>query len=336
MVEKIYVACPASFKTGGTESIHQLVYNLNKFFGIKTYVYYVNYNPKKTENPTADAFSIYVGSDEWVDASGVEDSEKNLLIIPEMETPYLENFKKIRKCIWWLSVDNFFVYNTAPKSKPLFYIKHYLKKVLGKTSLEYEKLMFNEFSADFHLVQSYYAAQFLKELNIKNIYSIPDYIHENYIAETKSINLDLKEDIVAYNPAKGYEFTAKLKAMAPNIRWVPIVKMTNEEVFQLLAKAKVYIDFGNHPGKDRIPREAALAGCCLITGKKGSAGNPYDVAIPAKYKLDETEAPAIIALIREIFSNYKSQSNKFNSYLEILNNEKAVYLKEVGDFLKIL
>lgn len=29
-----------------------------------------------------------------------------------------------------------------------------------------------------------------------------------------------------------------------------------------MRKAKVYIDFGFHPGKDRIPREAVMCGAC--------------------------------------------------------------------------
>ena len=47
--------------------------------------------------------------------------------------------------------------------------------------------------------------------------------------------------------------------------------MTPEQVVDLMSESKVYIDFGNHPGKDRIPREAVINGCCVITGVRGSA-----------------------------------------------------------------
>jgi len=43
---------------------------------------------------------------------------------------------------------------------------------------------------------------------------------------------------------------------------------------------KLYVDFGKHPGKDRMPREAAVHGCCIITGRRGAAGNPFDIPIP--------------------------------------------------------
>ena len=33
-----------------------------------------------------------------------------------------------------------------------------------------------------------------------------------------------------------------------------LIGMTTEEMRSCMSKSKVYIDFGNHPGKDRIPR----------------------------------------------------------------------------------
>lgn len=59
--------------------------------------------------------------------------------------------------------------------------------------------------------------------------------------------------------------------MAQDLRWVPLIGMTTEEMRSCMSKSKVYIDFGNHPGKDRIPREAAISGCIVITGKRGAA-----------------------------------------------------------------
>jgi len=39
---------------------------------------------------------------------------------------------------------------------------------------------------------------------------------------------------------------------------------------------QVYIDFGHHPGQDRLPREAVQCGCVVITGKRGS-GNQINI-----------------------------------------------------------
>ena len=37
---------------------------------------------------------------------------------------------------------------------------------------------------------------------------------------------------------------------------------------------------------NRIPREAAMCGCCVITNRNGSAANNVDVQIADKYKFD--------------------------------------------------
>jgi len=47
----------------------------------------------------------------------------------------------------------------------------------------------------------------------------------------------------------------------------------------------MYIDFGTHPGKDRIPREAALRNCIVLTNRNGAADNNVDVPIPNEYKI---------------------------------------------------
>jgi disulfide oxidoreductase YuzD len=49
--------------------------------------------------------------------------------------------------------------------------------------------------------------------------------------------------------------------------------------------AKIYIDFGHHPGKDRIPREMAACGCIVITGNEGTSASDVDVPVgPRKFK----------------------------------------------------
>ena len=61
-------------------------------------------------------------------------------------------------------------------------------------------------------------------------------------------------------------------------------------------RGQVYIDFGHHPGQDRLPREAAACGCLVVTGTRGSAGFHADVPLPPALKLahplDDLEATA--------------------------------------------
>jgi len=48
----------------------------------------------------------------------------------------------------------------------------------------------------------------------------------------------------------------------------------------------VYVDFGWHPGRDRLPREAALAGCVVFSTRHGAAGYEGDMPLSDWYKFD--------------------------------------------------
>lgn len=63
--------------------------------------------------------------------------------------------------------------------------------------------------------------------------------------------------------------------------------MSNIEIRQTLEDVKIYIDFGFILEKIGFQGKAVMAGCCIITGLKGSAANDIDMPISDIYKLDE-------------------------------------------------
>ncbi|HOL22470.1 MAG TPA: hypothetical protein PLQ41_06420, partial [bacterium] len=126
---------------------------------------------------------------------------------------------------------------------------------------------------------------------------------------------------------------------ASNIKFVPLISMSRMQVIETLKKAKVYIDFGNHPGKDRIPREAAIMGCCVITGKRGSAAYFEDVPIPEKYKFEDKKEniPKIIERIRDCLENYNERYKDFDNYREIIRKEPEKFVEDMKKiFVKVL
>jgi len=93
--------------------------------------------------------------------------------------------------------------------------------------------------------------------------------------------IDKKEDIVAFNGMKDRMTPAichMLKIPFINLRGLP-----REKVLEALQKCKLYVDFGFHPGKDHLPREAAMCGCVVVTNKSGSAA--YDEDVPIREKV---------------------------------------------------
>ena len=48
---------------------------------------------------------------------------------------------------------------------------------------------------------------------------------------------------------------------------------------------------------DRLPREAALAGCIVITNREGAAAHDEDVPLPPEFKFRTFDVEAIHALL---------------------------------------
>lgn len=328
---RIYVVCPANNKTGGTELLHQLVFQLNELTGghDKAVLAYYLEGKCNRNDPTPDEFKQYIQHKCFVNE--IVDNSANVLILPEICVGKHKKFKYIQKMIWWLSVDNYYVmsgkWNRLKRWGILSFLKHL---VLNDYASEKDL-----YKIPHHMVQSYFAKDFFmrKGISENRIIYLSDYINDIYISGEQ---MDEKLDIVIYNPQKGYEYTKILMETAPDIQWIPIQNMTNEEVFHLMHKAKVYIDFGNHPGKDRIPREAAVSGCCIITNKNGSAAFWQDVPIPEKYKYGDDSTPEkIIEAIRKCINNYDEEIVEFHKYCDFIKSEKTKFIEDIKNIFAV-
>ena len=312
--------CPPQTESGGPEAIHQLVGEMRKLDISANLIYYKKrktiFNLKgkldisvkgdvifttKYLNPTPKSYDCYSASI----SNEIIDDENNLLILPE-NLLHLVNFgKRIKKAIWWLSIDN---------------------ALMAISKLQNISVLRSEI---FHFYQSEYARKFLELLNFENSFSLSDYISEKIISsQDEEIP---REKNVVYNPKKGFEFTKKLIHFFPEINFIPLTNMSKDEVCTTLKKASVYIDFGDHPGKDRIPREAALLGCCVITSKNGSAKFSKDVQIPDefKFKKNSDNLELIGRAIYECIENYSVQNAKFDAYRYKIEREKKVFVEEI-------
>ena len=323
----IYILCPPYVKTGGTELAHQFVYEMNKIRDDVKIAYSIS-EDNKYLNP---AFEKYV--DEYVTENQIQDIDSNALILPEVRTLDIPKYKYIRLYIWWMSIDNYI----RPKKLSWLYRQNGIKEVLGElknrlTQKDYKNYPLDQMKTiKRHLVQSEYARLYLEKNGITNVCFLSDYINDKYIEKADEIDTRKKEDIVLFNPVKGKKFTKKVIKYCKDIKFIPIVGMTNEQVVDLMSRAKIYIDFGNHPGKDRIPREAATLKCCIITSMNGSAANCVDVNIPTKYKFECNSANLknIKELIGQIFIDYDTCLDDFAEYRRIIKGEKACFEKQV-------
>jgi hypothetical protein len=142
----------------------------------------------------------------------------------------------------------------------------------------------------------------------------------------------MRENILIYNPAKGFKVTKKVLKHIETLTAIPISGLNLVELKELYAKAKVYIDFGYHPGKDRIPREAAVNGTIVITNIKGSAGNDIDVPISNEYKVDTSvvSPKGVAQSIEKFSSEYFERISDFEHYRKQIQLEQEKFINEVN------
>lgn len=316
-MNKIYIISPTYTATGGTELLHQLSDALIDN-DINVYMYYIgNYEGSKVK----ERFNHYKKNI----STQIEDDEKNLVIVPETLIRELYKFKKAKKAIWWLSVD-FYPGSQRIKINLMYTIVRYIRD-----------LKLRLFDKNWiHFVQSEYANQYLlneRHIPKSKIYPLSDYISGKFF-KGLSADVNNRKNTVLYNPKKGFEFTQKLIHACPEIEWVPLINLSPEQMKNTMLSSKVYIDFGNHPGKDRIPREAALCGCCVITGKRGSARNSLDVKIPEKYKFDDTvdNIQNIKEQIEYCLRFYQESQKDFRDYIIKIKNEETQFEQDVYDY----
>ena len=156
-----------------------------------------------------------------------------------------------------------------------------------------------------------------------------------FFENANHIDLEKKENYVLYNPTKGVAFTQKIIEYCENhhlnAEFIPLKNMSASEVSDWMRKAKVYMDFGEFPGPERIPREAVIMGCNIITSKNGAAGNDIDVPIPEflKYEDEESNLEAIFKTMAEIIGSYDKYYHCYDKYRDKVRNQKAELNKNI-------
>lgn len=302
-----YNVCPAGIESGGPELAHQMCHRLDEL-GCDAKMYYITSNVIEPQDVPASGKYLKYNTQHAVSLSEIENPQ-SVVIFNEGATGLIPLVKGCRKVLWWMSVDNYLI-NTDGRDIDVI-----------RQEIE------------LHIVQSKYAYEYVRNVvkaDESHIMYVSDYIGDIYMTEVPEIP---RHNIALYNPKKGLD---KIKPLIERIfwlKWVPLIGLTEEDMVAYMHIAKIYIDFGNHPGKDRIPREAATCGCCIITNRKGSAAFYEDVSIPDKYKFgSETDYDDIEQSMRYICDNFYEAKKDFDEYRMRIRQEKAKFNADVENF----
>ncbi len=317
--KKILIVCPSGAVTGGPEALHQLAAHMNDL-GLPAFMCYLPFKQRALAPPAYEHYKTK--------ALPYEDAPGNLILFPEVYPMLAQNVKLAQAGVWWLSLDNFLerrhVWSLHDKAR-------YLKRVIqgrrpwgGAKNLK--KLL--------HFSQTEHSSQYLRSCGIQPIPLI-DSINEDFLTDRFLERIDHKKNSILYNPTKGWKVTQQLIKAYPNWQFEPLKGLNREQLSEKLYNVKLYIDFGHHPGRDRMPREAAMHGCCLITGKLGSAGNDVDLPIPHQYKLDsqaENFVEQFGQLAGNIFENFPNHYLSFDGYRHWLQDEPRIFKEQIKDY----
>lgn len=329
----IYVVYPRGQKTGGPEALHQLVDALRKH-GQDAYLVP---HPATVRNERVTAFEVY----DAPEATRVIDSHDSIVVVPEVFINYLFDLKFALPICWWLSIDNsatFIARKSVERSAPM--------EIFNRTSRVAPRILALRTSFDvarirrsriIHAVQSSYAWAYL----FTNLRVIPSLLSDyTPLDEFKTARprADRLPNLVTYNPVKGGHIIREvIKRTDPSILWRPIQGMSRPEVVSTLQESGIYIDLGHHPGKDRLPREAAVSRALTLVSRRGSGAFYGDVPIPWEHKVTpgRDEIAVVSEMLPSLIDNLQLEVDKQDPYRIIIEGERNRFNLEVEDvFLK--
>jgi hypothetical protein len=274
--DTVVILCPEAV-TGGPEALHQLAHAINTLGGNARLAYFgqgsrVEYGPTTIlchYSPHQAVLETYAAY-RPIPLVEAPLSERTLIVVPEILPEALLAISARNRAVWWLSVDNAVAHN------PKLNDPGYANSLIGNSGL-------------IHFYQSDYARGFVERHGGgRNAFPIFDYINPEYIRSGPAESASERRQVGLF-PQKGGVLAARFMAANPQLSFAAIQNMTREQVRQTLLTCSVYIDFGHHPGKDRVPREAAVSGAIVFLHERGAALHFQDHPLERFYLFNEQD-----------------------------------------------
>lgn len=306
---RIYIHCPPLVTTGGPQWLQQICYQLRQDDRIDAKMLYFE---NKLPNPQAPLYTQRYNNPYIKVEQLPVLTKKDIIILPQIhcsKRTFLPIFKNCTKVVLWQSV-NFYLSTTQPNE-----LNRWPKGTI-------------------HLAQGEYARDYLRFAQVpsEDVYLLNDYISDQFFNFTPILTDQFRQNIICYNPRKEKEFIENIKkylqtkSYSKLFNFVPIDGYTTKEIINIFSKAKLYFDPGYCPGLDRMPREAAACGCCIMVSNLGGFKYYKDFPIPEKYKfeIENDNIPKILNTIEFLLNNYNERIGDFRILREKIAREKIV------------
>ena len=195
-----------------------------------------------------------------------------------------------RTVLWWLSVDF-----ASPKA-------------VGSTPSQ-------------HVAQSAYARTWLAERGV-SASMLTDYV--NPVFYDKGC---VKKPMVAVNPSKGKDLIDRFRTAHPDIQLVELAGYTRDQLVDVLNECAVYVDFGHHPGRDRLPREAAMCGATVFLQSVGAGRFGEDYDVEDWYRFGSDGLDVLANKVRECFTTQPWQG----MFRQQVEQQRTVFDRQVKE-----
>jgi hypothetical protein len=228
-----------------------------------------------------------------------------------------------QRALWWLSLDN------ALPQNPALLEDDFRRQFFADPGLA-------------HFYQSDYAKIFLQTSGAVQYHAMSDYTDQEFVHRSQIVSenppIASRAKQICYFPNKGAELAARFidgrGRIAQKVEFVPIVNMSKMQVRDTLFNSPLYIDFGGHPGKDRVPREASIAGAVVLLHAAGAARHYADHPLAPEYLFtdEDVESGRLHRQVEEILREPEIHRKNQHLYRDAILLERERFVLEVRAF----
>lgn len=320
-MKPIYIMALHGVRTGGPEAIHQLSDALISQGFDARIVYYDWPEIAKLEQVSPqDGYRFPARTNEIEEyahyktnvACEIPNAEEVVVVLPETLCHLAPKFDKATVLIWWLSVDNGFAALD----------KESRNAATGFSALSQTNLNRLRVQNVRHAAQSNYAIDVLNALQLPVVGLLTDYTVDLTSLATPAAE---RPKLVLFNA--NYKVTTDLQKLAdemgaidPQIQCIPLRGLSKKEIAGLFSRARLYVDLGCFPGKDRAPREAASLGCYAILAECGAAFTDSFGVGTVVERLEDITAERLVYLV-------SCNPGEVNDELRL--SERSMFFREV-------
>lgn len=228
------------------------------------------------------------------------------IVLAEVYIHLLPFFSRSNVLVWWLSVDNAF-------------------KALSNINL-------NQLRAPNirHAAQSNYASNFLTGIGIRST-PLTDYTVTN---DTPLQPIGERKKVVAINTSPKVitpidRLTNEIALIDPSIEVRQVNSMSRQDVYELFGAARLFIDLGSFPGRDRMCREALALGANVLISNTGAGGVHNDFLIPDAYRASPFNIAEIAKKTVQMTQHPEPHHKSFTDARRKISSERDTFVLEV-------